>query len=179
MMKGRNAMQSSERRDRILDILKEKTKPVSGSRLSKKLGVSRQVIVQDIALLRASGINIFATPQGYILPRDTKDKIVKVIACHHNQENTKKELEIIVDNGGRIIDVIVEHPIYGEIKGMLMLNSRLDISEFMKLYKKTETKPLSFLTDGTHLHTIEVPHEEAFEKIIFELNKNGYLIKSM
>lgn len=172
-------MQSSDRRDRILDILKEKTKPVSGSRLSKKLGVSRQVIVQDIALLRASGINIYATPQGYLLPGDTKDNIIKVIACYHNQENTKKELEIIVDNGGKIIDVIVEHPIYGEIKGNLMLNSRLDINKFMKMYKKEETLPLSFLTGGTHLHTIQVPNEEAFEKIIFELNKNGYLINSI
>ncbi len=172
-------MQSDDRRDKILSILKESKKPLTGSQLSKKLGVSRQIIVQDIALLRATGINIFATPQGYILPKEEDNKMIKVIACRHDQKNTKKELEIIVDNGGKVIDVIVEHPLYGEIKGMLMLDSRLDIEKFIKHYEKAGTKPLSILTGGVHLHTIEVSSEEYFNRIIHELNQNGYLIKSI
>ncbi len=171
-------MQSNNRREKILNILKQSVEPISGSQLSKKLGVSRQVIVQDIALLRASGISIFATPQGYMLPGEEQGKLIKVIACHHDQKGTRKELEIIVDNGGKIIDVIVEHPLYGEIKGMLMLNSRLDIKKFIKNYERSDTKPLSFLTGGVHLHTIEVPDEDSFERIIHDLDDNGYLINS-
>lgn len=171
-------MQSDDRRDKILSILKESKKPLTGSQLSKKLGVSRQIIVQDIALLRATGINIFATPQGYLMPKEEDSKMIKVIACCHDQSGTKRELETIVDNGGKVIDVTVEHPLYGEIKGMLMLGSRLDIENFMKHYEKKGTKPLSILTGGVHLHTIEVYSEESYKQIIHELDQNGYLIKS-
>ena len=171
-------MQPDNRRDKILSILQDSQKPLTGSKLSKTLGVSRQVIVQDIALLRASGINIFATPQGYVLPQEEQNKMIKVIACHHDQKGTKKELEIIIDNGGKVIDVTVEHPLYGEIKGMLMLSSRLDIEKFIKHYEKAGTKPLSFLTSGVHLHTIEVSSQDSFERIIHDLDKNGYLINS-
>ncbi len=171
-------MLSKDRRQEIINILKDNNEPVSGSVLSNKLRVSRQIIVQDIAILRASGINIIATPAGYILPNDEQGKLVKIIACHHDRNNTKKELDIIVDNGGKIIDVIVEHPLYGEIKGNLMLYSRLDIKKFIKEYEKDDTKPLSFLTDGVHLHTIEVPNEDSYQRIINELNENGYLIES-
>lgn len=171
-------MQPDSRRDKIVNILQNSKKPLTGSKLSKTLGVSRQVVVQDIALLRASGINIFATPQGYMLPQEKQNKMIKVIACHHDQKGTKKELEIIIDNGGKALDVIVEHPLYGEIKGMLMLSSRLDIEKFIKHYEKSGTKPLSFLTSGVHLHTIEVSSEDSFERIIHDLDENGYLINS-
>ena len=169
-------MLSDERRDRIIDILRESSEPVKGTELSKKTGVSRQIIVQDIALLRAKGLNIFATPQGYLLLEGEGNKIVKVIACNHDRNGMQKELEIIVDNGGKIIDVIVEHPFYGEIKAMLMLSSRLDILNFMKHYENSDTKPLSALTGGVHLHTIEIADETSYEHIIRELDKFGYLI---
>lgn len=171
-------MLSDERRNRILDILKESSVPITGTELSKQTGVSRQIIVQDIALLRAKGLNIFATPQGYLALEGEANRISRVIACNHSRDGMRKELEIIVDNGGKVIDVIVEHPLYGEIKAMLMLASRLDISNFMKHYENSDTKPLSALTGGVHLHTIEVPDESSYEHIIKELDKSGYLINS-
>jgi len=171
-------MLSEERREKIFDILKERSVPITGTDLSKITGVSRQVIVQDIAILRAKGYNIIATPQGYMLLDDKKSKIQKVIACCHDKDGMRKELEIIVDNGGKVIDVIVEHPLYGEIKAMLMLESRLDVERFMKHYEDSDTKPLSALTGGVHLHTIEVPDETAYDHIIKNLEKYGYLINS-
>jgi len=171
-------MLSDERREKIFNILKERSIPITGADLSKITGVSRQVIVQDIAILRAKGFNIIATPQGYMLLNDKKNKIQKVIACCHDKESMRKELEIVVDNGGKIIDVIVEHPLYGEIKAMLMLESRLDVERFMKHYEDSDTKPLSALTGGIHLHTIEVPDEISYNHIIRDLEKHGYLINS-
>jgi len=171
-------MLADERREQILSILNSGSAPITGADLSKKTGVSRQVIVQDIAILRAKGFNIIATPQGYLLLKDGTSRMSKVIACCHDKEGMRKELEIIVDNGGKIIDVIVEHPLYGEIKAMLMLESRLDIDNFMKHYEDSNTKPLSALTGGVHLHTIEVPDEASYNHIINELDKYGYLINS-
>jgi len=171
-------MMADERREKILSILNSRSAPITGTDLSKKTGVSRQVIVQDIAILRAKGINIIATPQGYLRIKEGTSRMSKVIACCHDKENMRKELEIIVDNGGKIIDVIVEHPLYGEIKAMLMLESRLDIDNFMKHYEDSDTKPLSALTSGVHLHTIEVPDEISYNHIINELDKCGYLINS-
>lgn len=172
-------MLSDERRDMILDILRESSVPIKGTELSKKTGVSRQIIVQDIALLRAKGLNIFATPQGYLLIKDEANKMSRVIACNHDRDGMRKELEIIVDNGGKVIDVIVEHSLYGEIKAMLMLTSRLDIENFMKHYENSDTKPLSVLTGGVHLHTIEVADEISYSHIIKELDKFGYLINNI
>ncbi|MDD2482021.1 MAG: transcription repressor NadR [Lutispora sp.] len=171
-------MLSDDRRDKIFNILRESSEPITGTELSKKTGVSRQIIVQDVALMRAKGLNIFATPQGYLLPGDDANKTTKVIATNHDRNGMRKELEIIVDNGGKVIDVIVEHSLYGEIKAMLMLASRLDIENFMQHYENSDTKPLSALTGGVHLHTIEVADEISYEHIIKQLDIFGYLINS-
>ena len=117
-------MMSEERREKIFSILKDRSTPITGADLSKITGVSRQVIVQDIAILRAKGLNIIATPQGYLLMNDRKNKMEKVIACCQTDRYEKRTGDI-VDNGGKVIDVIVEHSLYGEIKAMLMLESRL------------------------------------------------------
>ncbi|MGI5999138.1 MAG: transcription repressor NadR [Lutispora sp.] len=171
-------MLADERREEILSILSDRSAPITGTDLSKKTGVSRQVIVQDIAILRAKGLNIIATPQGYLLIKDGISRMSKVIACCHDKKGMRKELEIIVDNGGKVIDVTVEHSLYGEIKAMLMLESRLDIDSFMKHYEDSDTKPLSMLTGGVHLHTIEVPDETSYNHIINDLEKHGYLINN-
>ncbi|SHI86231.1 transcription repressor NadR [Lutispora thermophila] len=171
-------MIADERREKILSILKDRSVPLTGTDLSKLTGVSRQVIVQDIAILRARGLNIIATPQGYLLMKDLKNRMRKIIACCHDKMGMRKELEIIVDNGGKVIDVIVEHSLYGEIKAMLMLESRLDIDNFMRHYENSDTKPLSMLTGGVHLHTIEVPDETSYYHIVSDLEKHGYLINN-
>lgn len=172
-------MDASLRRKEILKELQTSSEPVKGTDLSEKFGVSRQVIVQDIALLRAKGENILATPQGYLVPEAYgKSKLIKTIACiHKNNEELEDELKIIVDLGGKILDVIVDHPLYGEIKSQLQIASRHDLDLFMDNLNKTKAEPLSSLTSGLHLHTIEVENENLFEKIKNALLEKNYLIK--
>jgi transcriptional regulator of NAD metabolism len=166
------------RRMKILDLLKKSNEPLKGTELSKIFDVSRQVIVQDIALLRARGEDILATPQGYIIPRINKEKklVKKIVSRHTHDYEIEDELTTIADLGGKIIDVIVEHPLYGEIRGSLEISSRLDVDEFMRNLKKAKAEPLSSLTGGIHIHTIEVKDEEAFERITEALKKKKYLI---
>ena len=171
-------MEAWERRDRILKKLKSLKKPIKGTELSRIFGVSRQVIVQDIALLRARGENILATPQGYIIPHIYgEDKIIKKIVCNHKgYDEIEDELKTIVDMGGKVIDVIVEHPLYGEIKSCLEISSRLELQQFMDNLKRFNAEPLSSLTDGIHIHTIEIDNEENFKRIKETLIEKKYLI---
>ncbi len=172
-------MDANERRQEILNILNKSEEPVRGTDLSEKLEVSRQVIVQDIAILRARGENILATPQGYLIPKvQERKKLAKTIACtHKNNSELEEELGLIVDLGGKVIDVIVEHPLYGEIKSQLQIGSRHDLKLFIDNLKTTKAEPLSSLTGGVHLHTIEVDDEETLERIKKSLLQKKYLIK--
>ncbi|EOD00533.1 transcription repressor NadR [Caldisalinibacter kiritimatiensis] len=173
-------MDANERRENILITLKESKGPIKGTDLAKKFDVSRQVIVQDIAILRAGGEEILATPQGYmIINKNINNELTKTIACRHKEYNEiEDELKTIIDMGGEVLDVIVEHPIYGEIKSPLMIGSRVEIEDFMKEIREHHAEPLATLNDGVHLHTIKVPSEDVFDKIKNKLEEKGYLIKS-
>lgn len=177
-MIGGIGMEGNERREEILNLLKEKKGPIKGMNLAEIFHVSRQVIVQDIALLRAKGEDILSTPQGYLILDDIKeDNLKKTIVCKHSgYDEIEDELKTIIDLGGKAIDVIIEHPVYGEIRSPLMISSRLELDEFMRNIKKTNAEPLSSLTDGVHIHTIEVEDEYIFQKIVDELKKKKYLI---
>lgn len=172
-------MDANERREKILSILKNSEGPIKGTDLSEQLEVSRQVIVQDVAILRARGESILATPQGYLIPQIYgKKKLVKTIVCtHKNNEEIEEELRIIVDLGGKILDVIVEHPLYGEIKSQLQISSRHDLRQFIDNLNETKAEPLSSLTDGIHIHTIEVDDERTLKRIKEGLLEKKYLIK--
>lgn len=170
-------MNTDERREQILYTLKQTNTPITGSELANIFKVSRQIIVGDITVLRASGHNIFATPRGYLLPHDqAKEEQLATIACQHNDDNLQTELEIIIDNGGKVRDVIVEHPLYGEIRVNLFINSRRDIQLFLAKKEKTNASALMSITKGLHYHTIEIPNMETFELIKTELNKAHILI---
>jgi len=170
-------MNSAERRDKILEILKTEREPVKGNRLADVFGVTRQVIVQDIAILRAEGIKILSTPQGYILSLNYKGKYTKVIASKHYFDRTEEELNTIVDNGGKVLDVIVEHPLYGEIKGLLMISSRYDVERFMENVKNAKATLLSSLTEGVHLHTVEANSKEVLDRIEKKLKEKGFFVE--
>lgn len=167
-------MDTEERRIEIGNMLRQSEKPVKGTELAKSFGVSRQVIVQDIAILRAEGLAVIATPNGYIMMSSSKD-LVKKVAVRHGRENTGDELQVMLDYGARILDVIVEHPIYGEIQGILGINCKADLDNFISKLDKAEIEPLSSLTDGIHIHTVEVPNQETYDKMIEELARRGFL----
>ncbi len=168
-------MNVTERRDYIKEILTNAKTPIKGDELAKQLKVSRQIVVQDIALLRAIGMNIIATPQGYI-SYNIKKEVAKIKSKNHKDiKEFYEELKSIVDLGGKIKDVIVDHPLYGEIKVELNISSKRDIDEFIKKASNDEFKQLSSLTKENHIHTIEAESKEILEEIISDLSQKNIL----
>lgn len=168
-------MEAASRRQAILDRLRTADRPVSASALAAGLNVSRQIIVGDIALLRAGGAEISATPRGYVLPRAT-DGITRTIACRHTLAQTGQELDILVDNGCTVLDVIVEHPVYGQLTGQLQISSRYDVEQFLARTRDSDAAPLSMLTGGLHLHTLCCPNEDAYTRACAALKAAGLLL---
>lgn len=168
-------MEAASRRQAILDRLRTADRPVSASALAAGLNVSRQIIVGDIALLRAGGAEISATPRGYVLPRAT-DGITRTIACRHTLAQTGQELDILVDNGCTVLDVIVEHPVYGQLTGQLQISSRYDVEQFLARIRDSDAAPLSLLTGGLHLHTLRCPNEDSYTRACAALKTAGLLL---
>lgn len=168
-------MNKEERKQRIIQKLQESDKAVSGDFLSQLLCVSRQIIVKDIAALRADGLEILASSRGYSL--DRKKGLRKIIAVKHSSEQIKDELEIIIHNGGSVLNVIIEHPVYGEIRGDINISSESELFKFIALVQGSKAKPLLSVSEGgVHLHTIEVETEENYQVIKKELKEKGFWI---
>lgn len=170
-------MNTDERRIHILKILNQSTRPVTGTHLAEQLGVSRQVIVQDVAVLRAAGQEIFASPQGYYLYRTSIENYRSVVAVRHTPAQTEDELTVLVDIGVEVVDVIVEHEIYGELRGMLHIASREDVRQFIEQLNKTGARLLSELTGGVHLHTLSARRADQLDRAREVLRWRGYLIE--
>ncbi|MEX2355939.1 MAG: transcription repressor NadR [Thermaerobacterales bacterium] len=165
----------------LVRLLQDRGAPVTGNELADLCGVTRTVIVHDIALLRAAGEPISATPQGYVFnpgEADTRRRFSAQLAVQHGPavELIEKELNAIVDEGAFIRDVIVEHPVYGEIRGLLTLGSRHDVAEFCRRMRQTGAEPISSLTEGVHLHTIEAPDLQTIERARRVLERLGLLV---
>jgi len=169
-------MNSKERREYIKNLLIKNSSAYKGQFLAEELGVTRQVIVKDIAITRAEGVNIIATPEGYLIPNEESNYVRRVIAVSHSRDDIYNELECIVKFGGVVEDVTVEHSLYGEIRAMLMIKTLMDIEKFTKKFKELNAEPLSALTKGVHLHTIKADNEEIMESIIKALKDMNYLI---
>jgi transcriptional regulator of NAD metabolism len=167
---------AEDRRRRIVDLISQARDPITGTELAHLLGVSRQVIVQDMALLRAAGADIVATPRGYLGARSRGGRLTfrEVLAVQHGRDQIEIELNTLVDLGIRVLDVIVDHPVYGELRGNLMLESRADVRQFMHRLEGAE--PLSALTRGVHLHTVETSRAGAIEEAREALSDLGILL---
>ena len=170
-------MSSNERREKLLQILKKSDKPVKGSELSAELQVSRQVVVKDIALLRASGLEIIATSNGYIVLDSVKNEFKIKCKNHNSDDELYDELQTIIDLGGKVKDVIVEHPTYGVLKAYLNVATNRDLRNFMQKAATNEFKQLSVLSPDYHIHTIEVDNDEIFEEIQKELKLKNILFE--
>jgi len=168
-------MNADMRREKIVELLKGHHEPISGNELAKIFGVTRQVIVQDIAILRASGKDIIATAQGYLM-KEPLPVCTKQIAVCHRAEDTREELLTFVECGCKVIDVIVEHPLYGELHGMLMLSNSQDVDNFMQAMEKHKASLLSQLTNGVHLHTVEAINFDCIKKAESVLKEKGFLL---
>lgn len=166
-------MNSKERRDSVLDILENSSAPVTAKQLADKFDVSRQVIVGDIAILRASGIEITSLVKGYIIKRTPEfRRVFKVI---HSDEEVENELGIIVDLGGEVADVFVFHRVYGKVSADINITSRHDISDFLKEIASGKSSLLKNVTSGYHYHTVCAKSESTLDTIESALKEAGYI----
>ena len=167
-------MNAAQRRSQILQLLRESRRPLSASALAGGLGVSRQIIVGDVALLRAAGADITATPRGYVIL--SPSGLVRRVAVRHPPDQMEQELTLMVDQGCTVLDVMVEHPVYGQLTGRLDLSSRHDVAEFTRRVADSRSQPLAALTDGIHLHTLSCPDEAAWQRVRQALEQAGFLL---
>ncbi len=170
-------MSAEERRAQIERLLAEASEPVNAASLADLLGVTRQVIVSDVALLRAKGVRVAATPRGYLLNPEQPAGIPIQIVCRHSPDETAEELYTIVDNGGAVTGVAVEHSLYGRISAEMHLYCRRDVQEFMERSQAEDVHLLSDLTDGLHLHTVVCPSQQACKYVLDALRRKGFLLE--
>lgn len=167
-----------QRREMLLDKLKATADPLKGGVLASLTGVSRQVIVGDMTLLKAKGEPIIATSQGYLYMRETgDDDLYRKLACYHKPDDTQNELFVLVDAGVTVKDVSIEHPVYGELTAGIHVSSRREVDLFMQRVLETGASYLLELTGGLHLHTITAPNVAILEQAINDMRAAGYLLE--
>ena len=171
-------MNAAERRTKITELLAAADAPMSATALASRCGVSRQIIVGDVALLRAGGLAVLATPRGYVLenPASAPAQAECRVVCRHDDDRLKEELYTVVDLGGAVIDVTVEHSVYGQITAPLHILSRYDTDAFCRKLAPSHARPLCDLTGGIHLHTLRTPNRETLERVLTGLREKGFLL---
>lgn len=165
-----------ERRAEILNILRESKSPLSGTELGRQLGVSRQIVVQDIALLRQAGQDIVATNRGY-LTRLHDDRPRRLFKIHHTVEETGTELNMMVDHGTVVENVIVNHRTYGRLSADLRLRNRRDVARFLEELSTGASTPLMNVTSGYHFHEVSAESEEVLDELEAALDEAGFLVE--
>lgn len=170
-----SAMNYQERRAEIVRMLGECDECISASELAERFGVTRQVIVSDVALLRANGQRILATRRGYRMEQTPDEGELRSVLCRHRSDQVLDEFYAVVDNGGSVANVIVEHPIYGQLCADLNIASRYDAQEFVRRQQSANASQLCDLTGGLHIHMLRVPNEAVYQRIVAELDRLGIL----
>ena len=166
-------MKATERRKAIVNLLLSSEKAISGGELSKEFGVSRQIIVQDISVLKGSGYDILSTHNGYIIQKSPlKERVFKL---HHTTEQTEDELSTIVSLGGTVVDVFVWHKVYGKVVAPLNIFSPLHVKQFIEGVRTGKSTELMNITGGYHYHTVRAENDEILNKIDTALQNRGYI----
>ncbi len=170
-------MSGKERRDLIVHILRKSRSPLSGTRLAAEFQVSRQVIVQDIAILRAAHVEILSTNRGYLLQDTGRGKSVRVFKMCNTDEQTEDELTTIIYYGGVVENDFVNHKVYGRVQVDLNIRSVRDIKEFVKRIQSGKSTPLKNITSDYHYHTVSADSEEILDLIERALEEKHYLVR--
>ena len=166
------------RKQELLALLEQSKEAINGQSLAEQFGVTRQIIVQDIALLRADGAQIISTNRGYIYKNsDDNSYAHRLFKVNHTVNEMEEEFLAIVDNGGRIKNIMIDHPVYGEIQTLLKLTCRRDVRHFLKQATSSDFRPLSELTNGVHFHLVEADSQQDLDYIEEALHHLGFLVK--
>lgn len=167
-------MTGTERRTKIVELIQNSEKPLSGTALAKQCDVSRQVIVQDIALIRASGYDIISTNRGYIIQEPlVRERVFKV---NHTDEQLEEELYSIIDLCGTVVNVMVNHRVYGHMEAELRINSRRKVEAFMEDIRSGKSSPLKNITSNYHYHKVAADSEETLDLIEEALRQKHFLV---
>ena len=167
---------TKQRREELLDLLKTSSAALNGQSLAEHFHVTRQIIVQDIALLRADGAPILSTNRGYLYKdRQENAAVHQLFKVQHGAEDMEAELLAIVDNGGRVQTILIEHPVYGEIQTYLKLTCRRDVQHFLQQVASCAFRPLSELTDGVHYHLVQADSQQDLDYVESALRELGFL----
>ena len=167
-------MKVAERRKAIVNLLLSTKEPISGGELAKQFGISRQIIVQDITVLKGTGYEILSTSQGYVMQKSPLSE--RVFKLRHTTEETEDELSCIVDLGGTVVDVFVWHKVYGKIEATLNIFSHLQIKQFLEGVRTGQSSELMHITGGYHYHTVRADSEAVLDRIEKELIKRNYIV---
>lgn len=166
-------MKAAERRNAIVNLLLSEQEAISGGALSERFGVSRQIIVQDITVLKGSGYEILSTHSGYVMQKSPlKERVFKL---HHTTEQTEDELSLIVGLGGTVVDVFVWHKVYGKVEAKLNIFSSLQVKQFIEGVRTGKSSELMNITGGYHYHTVRAETEEILNQIQKALEERGYI----
>ena len=166
-------MKATERRIAIVNLLLSSTEAISGGKLSEEFGVSRQIIVQDITILKGLGYDILSTHNGYIIQKSPlKERVFKL---YHTTEQTEDELSTIVELGGTVVDVFVWHKVYGKMVAPLNIFSPLHVKQFIEGVRTGKSTELMNITGGYHYHTIRAESDVTLDKIGKVLSERGYI----
>ena len=158
-------MNTAQRRTEILKLLQQEEKPVAARAMASQFGVSRQVIVQDMAVIRASTPGILSTTRGYVLQQDKDIACTREFKVRHGQEHAAEELNLIVDCGGRVKNISISHRVYGRITAEMDIRSRQDVQEFLQALAGGASTVLSTATDGYHYHLVEAATPDRLDLI--------------
>jgi transcriptional regulator of NAD metabolism len=164
---------SSERRKKLLELLRSADEPLSGSQLAERVGVSRQTIVQDIAFLRKDGHDIVSTTHGYVCT-ESPQEWREVLGIIHTPEQLRRELEILVAHHVRVEDVFIDHPIYGRIRGVLGISTPKDVKNFVEKRDRASIPLFSEVSGGLHYHTVSSEDPENIADAKKALQKEGF-----
>jgi len=167
----------SARRGHIVELLREGHRSITGSELSSTLGVSRQAIVNDMAILRAAGEPIGGSPQGYRWSGELTSGVFATLACRHDRDGCQKELETLVAHGIAVLDVVVDHELYGEVRADLKASTHRDVQRYADVLRTSDVEPLSSLTGGVHVHHVRAPDEVALRSARSDLASLGVLLE--
>ena len=167
-------MKVAERRKAIVNLLLSSKEPISGGELAKKFNISRQIIVQDITVLKGTGYDILSTSQGYVMRRSPLAE--RVFKVKHTTEQTEDELSCIVDLGGTVVDVFVWHKVYGKIEAGLNIFSPMHVKQFMEGVRTGQSTELMHITGGYHYHTVRADNEAVLDRIETVLNEKKYIV---
>ena len=173
--KGEIMTEGEERREYIIQLLTQTKKPISGTELAKQMKVSRQVIVQDIALIRAAGYDIISTNRGYIINEPAA--VSRVFKVKHTDAQVEEELTEIIDLGGIVRNVMVNHRVYGHMEAEINITSRRKVTEFMDDIQNGKSSPLKNITSDYHYHKVEADSEETLDLIEDMLRNKGFLVE--